>query len=253
MVATSSRLPWRCFKGQRWAWNYSGLQPERSFLSTKSDSFQLMVCCWFGARWFGFLGSPSERDPGSPSERDCYLGRIQQLTIGWSLEILRLGSDTPGLKLRHLYMLNMEVFHESTSGLLWWLNDPFIFMCFYKHLKVKWPFAWQFCWWPFLGWWKRCPFKGCWWSPTRGSKGHGLNHLWSNFIATSHGSRFPPNGGGLVREITGYFRNIQVGEILWTIWPDKMGVSKNNGKTSQIIPCFLGVFHEIFTIHFGVP
>ena len=27
---------------------------------------QLMVNCWFGARWFGFLGSPCERD--------CYLG-----------------------------------------------------------------------------------------------------------------------------------------------------------------------------------
>ena len=27
-------------------------------------------------------------------------------------------------------------------------------------------------------------------------------------IATSHGSRFPPNGGGLVREIPGYFREI---------------------------------------------
>ena len=24
--------------------------------------FQLMVDCWFGARWFGFLGSPYERD-----------------------------------------------------------------------------------------------------------------------------------------------------------------------------------------------
>ena len=24
----------------------------------------------------------------------------------------------------------------------------------------------------FLGWWKRDPFKGCWWPPTRGSKGH---------------------------------------------------------------------------------
>ena len=29
----------------------------------------------------------------------------------------------------------------------------------------------------FLGWWKRDPFKGCWWPPIRGSKGHGLNHL----------------------------------------------------------------------------
>ena len=28
--------------------------------------FQLMVNCWFGARWFGFLESPYERD--------CYLG-----------------------------------------------------------------------------------------------------------------------------------------------------------------------------------
>ena len=27
---------------------------------------QLMVKLWFGARWFGYLGSPSERD--------CYLG-----------------------------------------------------------------------------------------------------------------------------------------------------------------------------------
>ena len=30
------------------------------------EEFQLMVNCWFGARWFGFLGSPSERE--------CYLG-----------------------------------------------------------------------------------------------------------------------------------------------------------------------------------
>ena len=34
-------------------------------------------------------------------------------------------------------------------------------------------------WWfklTFLGWWKRDPFNGCLWPPTRGSKGHGLNH-----------------------------------------------------------------------------
>ena len=24
--------------------------------------WQLMVNCWFGARWFGFMGSPYERD-----------------------------------------------------------------------------------------------------------------------------------------------------------------------------------------------
>ncbi len=37
--------------------------------------------------------------------------------------------------------------------------------------------------------------------------------FWSNWIATSH-DPFPPNGG-LVREIPGYFRKIQVGELLF--------------------------------------
>ena len=37
--------------------------------------FQLMVDCWFGARWFGFLGSPYERD--------SYLGvSIESQTTG---------------------------------------------------------------------------------------------------------------------------------------------------------------------------
>ena len=34
----------------------------------------------------------------------------------------------------------------------------------------------------FLGWWKRDPFKRCWWPPTRGYKGHGLNHLDENHV-----------------------------------------------------------------------
>ena len=33
---------------------------------------------------------------------------------------------------------------------------------------------WQFCWCSFLGWWKRDPFKGCWWPPNRGYKRSGL-------------------------------------------------------------------------------
>ena len=28
------------------------------------DTVQLMVYCWFGARWFGFLGSPKMKPPG---------------------------------------------------------------------------------------------------------------------------------------------------------------------------------------------
>ena len=31
-------------------------------MSLQRCSHQLMVNCWFGARWFGFLGSPYERD-----------------------------------------------------------------------------------------------------------------------------------------------------------------------------------------------
>ena len=38
---------------------------HQSLVFVKSQPFQLMVNCWFGARWFGFLGSPYERD--------CYL------------------------------------------------------------------------------------------------------------------------------------------------------------------------------------
>ena len=30
--------------------------------------------------------------------------------------------------------------------------------------------TWQFLTWPFLGWWKRDPVKGCWWPPTIGDK-----------------------------------------------------------------------------------
>ncbi len=37
--------------------------------------------------------------------------------------------------------------------------------------------TWQFCWCPFWDREKRDPFKGCWWPPNRGWKGHGLNHL----------------------------------------------------------------------------
>ena len=45
--------------------------------------FQLMVDCWFGARWFGFLGSPYERD--------CYLGvSIESQTTGPQINNLPL-------------------------------------------------------------------------------------------------------------------------------------------------------------------
>ena len=37
------RLPWRCFKGQRWVWNYSGPKSERSFLSTGRVSWVIWV------------------------------------------------------------------------------------------------------------------------------------------------------------------------------------------------------------------
>ena len=38
----------------------------------KSPDSQLMVNCWFGARWFGFLGLPYDLGIG-----DCYLGVSQ--------------------------------------------------------------------------------------------------------------------------------------------------------------------------------
>ncbi len=42
-----------------------------------------MVNCWFGARWFGFLESPYERDCylGVPLESETTTNPNQQLTI----------------------------------------------------------------------------------------------------------------------------------------------------------------------------
>ena len=39
---------------------WGDVHPVFFFLPSYID--QLMVNCWFGARWFGFLGSPYERD-----------------------------------------------------------------------------------------------------------------------------------------------------------------------------------------------
>ena len=56
-------------------------------------AFQQMVNWWFGARWFGFLGSPYERD--------CYLGVSlesqttnpnHQSTISWALMVKKKSS-----------------------------------------------------------------------------------------------------------------------------------------------------------------
>ena len=48
--------------------------------------------------------------------------------------------------------------------------------------------TWQFCWWPFLGWWKREDVNsrvGFWWSSNVWeSKGHELNHLVVVFSTT---------------------------------------------------------------------
>ena len=46
-----------------------------------------MVNCWFGARWFGFLGSPYERDYylGVPLESQT-TNPNQQLTIRWAFD-----------------------------------------------------------------------------------------------------------------------------------------------------------------------
>ena len=48
---------------------------------------------------------------------------------------------------------------------------------------IAWPFFVTF-----LGWWKRDPFKSCWWPPTTQSTGAGLNHLVSPQRASSNSS-----------------------------------------------------------------
>ncbi len=63
----------------------------------------------------------------------------------------------------------------------------------------------------------------------------------------------PPKKWGvllLARSVFGFHLLDLVKE--YVIQPLYMGVSKNNGKTPQIIPCLIG-FSIIFTIHFGVP
>ena len=42
----------------------------------------------------------------------------------------------------------------------------------------------------FLGWWKRDPFKGCWWPPTIGDKKVTLNQLVRNFFPTGCHNQF---------------------------------------------------------------
>ena len=52
-----------------------------SYTSNCCEVSQLMVNCWFGARWFGILGHPSNNPfhKGNPSHR----APNQQLTISW--------------------------------------------------------------------------------------------------------------------------------------------------------------------------
>ena len=47
---------WHFFKKLRNRWDGKFEKPP--------DTVQLMVYCWFGARWFGFLGSPKMKPPG---------------------------------------------------------------------------------------------------------------------------------------------------------------------------------------------
>ena len=61
---------------------------------------QLLVNCWFGARWFGYLGSPYERDGylGVPLESQT-INPNQQLAISWSNRGYLNGTHFVGSKL----------------------------------------------------------------------------------------------------------------------------------------------------------
>ena len=73
------------------------------FLLLKID-IQLMVNCWFGARWFGFLESPKMKridNLGCPPRIPNHRAPNQQLTISWDMKGMRKGCFPLSLVRRH--------------------------------------------------------------------------------------------------------------------------------------------------------
>ena len=135
-----------------------------------SDTAQVTVDCCFSNKNYRQLCDGAWVASGQAT------GRLAALS--WPYLTCRCLSSHVFLLARPNLEISLGKFSHTHNLWSWAHMGVTWFCCIYFHQCVKILHTWQFCEKvTFFGWWKRDPLKGCWWPPTKGSKGHELKHL----------------------------------------------------------------------------